>query len=61
MIAGLANVSMAVNAYLLPLELSLAVVSVKKLLGTGTGYFRIKAWDGLKRETVSEVRSFAVQ
>jgi C1A family cysteine protease len=35
--------------------------SVKKLIGTGTGYFRIKAWDGIKRETVSDVRSFTVQ
>jgi hypothetical protein len=35
--------------------------SVKKLIGTGTGYFRIKAWDGLSRPTVSEVRTFSVQ
>lgn len=36
-------------------------MGVKKLVGTGTGYFRIKAWDGLKRETASEVRAFTVQ
>jgi hypothetical protein len=35
--------------------------SVKKLVGTGTGYFRIRAWDALNRETVSEVRSFTVE
>jgi hypothetical protein len=34
---------------------------VKKLIGTGTGYFRIKAWDGLSRPTVSEVRTFSIQ
>ena len=34
---------------------------VKKLVGTGTGYFRIEAWDGLNRETVSEVREFTIQ
>ncbi len=35
--------------------------TVKKLVGSGTGFFRIKAWDGIKRETASEVRSFTVQ
>jgi len=35
--------------------------TVKKLVGTGIGYFRIKAWDGLNRESVSEVRGFTVQ
>jgi surface antigen len=35
--------------------------AVKKLVGRGTGYFRIKTWDGIKRETVSEVRSFSIQ
>jgi hypothetical protein len=35
--------------------------SVKKLVGTGTGYCRIRAWDGLNRETISEVRSFTIQ
>ena len=35
--------------------------SVKKLVGTGTGYFRIKAWDGLNRESVSGVRAFTLQ
>lgn len=34
---------------------------VKKLVGTGTGYFRIKAYDAIKRETTSEVRSFTIQ
>ena len=34
---------------------------VKKLLGTGPGYFRIKALDALKRETISEVRSFTIR
>jgi len=34
--------------------------SVKKLVGDGTGYFRIRAWDVLKRETISEVRSFTI-
>jgi hypothetical protein len=35
--------------------------SVKKMVGTGTGYSRIKAWDGINRESVSEVRSFTIQ
>jgi len=35
--------------------------AVKRLIETGTGYFRIKAWDRIKRETISEVRSFAVR
>jgi hypothetical protein len=35
--------------------------AVKKLVGTGTGYFRIKAWDGINRETISEVRSFTIR
>jgi hypothetical protein len=34
--------------------------SVKRLVGTGTGFFRIRAWDKLNRETVSEVRSFTI-
>jgi hypothetical protein len=34
---------------------------VKTLVGTRTGYFRIKAWDGIKRETISEIRSFTIQ
>ena len=34
---------------------------VKKLVGAGTGYFRIKAWDRIKRQTISEVRSFTIQ
>jgi hypothetical protein len=35
--------------------------AVKKLIGTGTGYFRITARDGMNRKTISEVRSFIVQ
>ncbi len=35
--------------------------SVKKLVGTGMGYFRIRAWDPLTRETISEVRSFTIE
>jgi hypothetical protein len=34
---------------------------VKKLVGTGIGYFRIKTWDALSRPTVSEIRSFTIQ
>ena len=35
--------------------------ALKKLVGTGRGYFRIKAWDGISRETVSEIRTFTLQ
>jgi hypothetical protein len=35
--------------------------AVKKLVGAATGYFRIRAWDSIKRETVSDERSFIVQ
>jgi hypothetical protein len=35
--------------------------AVRNLVGTATAYFRIRAWDAIKRETVSEVRSFTVQ
>ena len=35
--------------------------AVVKLVGNGPGVFRIRAWDGMKRETVSETRSFTVQ
>jgi hypothetical protein len=35
--------------------------TVKKLVGTETGYFRIKAWDGINRGTTSEVRFFMIQ
>jgi hypothetical protein len=35
--------------------------AVKKMIGTGQGYFRIKAWDGINRETVSEVRWFTIE
>jgi hypothetical protein len=34
--------------------------SVIKLVGNGTGYFRIRAWDKLNRESVSEVRSITI-
>jgi hypothetical protein len=34
---------------------------VKKLVGTETGYYRIKAWDALGRLTVTEIRSFTIQ
>ncbi len=33
---------------------------VKKLIGAGTGYFRLRAWDAIKRETVSETRQFTI-
>ena len=61
MIAGWVNVLMEVGVCLcMPHELSLGQwTTVKKLVGTG--YFRIRAWDGLNRESVSEVRSFTVQ
>jgi hypothetical protein len=35
--------------------------AVRNLVGAATGYFRIRAWDAIKRETVSEARAFAVQ
>jgi hypothetical protein len=35
--------------------------SVKKMIGTGTGYFRIKAWDGINRESISEAKPFTIQ
>ena len=35
--------------------------AVRNLVGAATGYFRIRAWDAIKRETVSEVRAFTVQ
>jgi C1A family cysteine protease len=34
---------------------------VKKLIGSGTGYFRIKAYDGIKRETISPIRWFTIE
>jgi hypothetical protein len=36
-------------------------MAVKQLIGAGTGYFRVKAWDGIKRETISATRLFTVQ
>jgi hypothetical protein len=35
--------------------------AVKKMIGAGQGYFRIKAWDGINRETKSETRQFTIQ
>ena len=35
--------------------------SVKTLIGKGQGYFRIKAWDGIGRETISELGTFTIQ
>jgi len=40
---------------------SIQWTAVKNLVGTATAYFRIRAWDAIKRETVSDVRSFTVQ
>ena len=34
--------------------------SVRQFVGSETGYFRIKAWDGINRETYSQVRSFTI-
>jgi hypothetical protein len=34
--------------------------SVKKMVGEGAGYFRIRAWDGINRESTSETRSFTI-
>jgi len=36
-------------------------ITVKQLIGAGIGYFRIKAWDGIDRKTVSEIRSLTIQ
>jgi len=36
-------------------------IAVRQLIGTKTGYFRVKAWDAINRETVSgDVRSFSI-
>ncbi len=34
--------------------------AVKKRVGEGTGYLRMKAWDGINRETCSEVAAFTI-
>jgi len=34
---------------------------VRRLVGSGSGYFRIKASDSMNRDTYSEVRSFTIQ
>ena len=62
MIVGLANVLMGEGVYLLPFECSFSQwTTVKKLVKRKTGYFRIREWDELRRETVSEVRSFTIE
>jgi hypothetical protein len=35
--------------------------SVKQRVGKGTGYFRIRGWDGINREIISETRSFTIE
>jgi hypothetical protein len=40
---------------------SLEWILVKQLVGKEKGYFRIKAWDGINRETISDIRTFAIQ
>ncbi len=35
--------------------------AVSTLIGTATGYFRVRAWDGIKRETASVIKSFTIQ
>jgi len=35
--------------------------AVSKLIGIGTGYFRIRAWDGINRESDSPTQSFTIQ
>ena len=35
--------------------------AVKKLIGTGTGNFRIRAWDGINRESDSGPQPFTIQ
>ena len=35
--------------------------AINKLIGTATGYFRVRAWDVLNRETISEIKSFTIQ
>jgi hypothetical protein len=51
------NTQPSLSKTLTPLQWSI----VKKLVRIGTGYFRIRAWDGINRETASEVRSFIIQ
>jgi YD repeat-containing protein len=40
---------------------SLEWILVKQLVGKEKGYSRIKAWDGINRETISDIRTFAIQ
>jgi len=35
--------------------------AVKKLIGTATGYFRIRAWDGINRESDASTQAFTIQ
>jgi hypothetical protein len=35
--------------------------TVKKRVGEGTGYLRVKAWDGIDRKTLSEVTDFTIK
>jgi hypothetical protein len=50
-----------VEAVVIRMLTSLQWNSVKQLVGKEKGYFRIKAWDGINRETISEARSFTIQ
>jgi len=36
-------------------------IAVRQLIGSGTGYFRIKAWDAINRESVSGVACFIIE
>jgi hypothetical protein len=36
-------------------------MTVRQLIGSGTGYFRIKAWDAINRESVSGVECFIIE
>ena len=51
------NLEMTLNKTLL----SFHWTAVKKLIGAGQGHFRIKAWDAINRETISEVSMFTIQ
>jgi hypothetical protein len=51
------NIETTIQKTLSPLQWT----AVKRLISTGQGYFQIRAWDGIKRETISEFRSFTIQ
>jgi hypothetical protein len=36
-------------------------MTVRQLIGSGTGYFRIKAWDAINRESISQVECFSIE